>query len=190
VLNATQVVATDWNIIGTIVNGAIHWSNDSVWNQGTGQQAIPDISGGYNINGENTEVRQNGALLTFINESGDSASGRFTSFGNGVFGLIATQWGNLTGTFENNQITWSNGTAWVKNGTPQPPALAGSWGIGGSTTRIEQLGNNLVFINENGQRSSGYFVSPNRVFATEWNLGGFIENNRILWANNTVWNKG
>jgi hypothetical protein len=189
VLSPTQVVASNWNLVGTLVNGGIFWSNGDAWNSGVGQ-SVPDISGFFTFDGKRTEVRQNGSQLTFINENNSIVEGNFTSLGNNVFGVLARGW-NLAGTFEAGQITWANNTAWIKEGTPLAPNLAGNWNIDGAGTSIEQLGNEFVFFNEFGHSSRGRFIAPNRVIAIDWdNLGGFFENDRVLWANNTVWNRG
>ncbi len=77
------------------------------------------------------------------------------------------------------------------------PSLAGDWtgwwqpSVNRGLCRIEQDGQNLVFINEGSAQSKGYVKNSTTVVATDWNLVGYLVNNgtRINWANNTYWTR-
>ena len=49
--------------------------------------------------------------------------------------------------------------------------IAGPWTINGKQAMVEQTGNQLVFINEFGQRSRGHFTRSGVVIATDWDGG-------------------
>jgi len=181
-LNATQVVATNWgNLVGNLVNGNIQWTNGSVWTLGApATQQFPFIAGTYSFAGQFTTVQQNGDSLVFINEHGGSSQGHFLS----PTQVVATQWGNLVGNVVGNQIVWANGTKW----TLFASAISGEYSIDGQSAFVEQSGNDLTFINENGGSSRGSFLSASQVVASDWGgLIGIVVNGRIEWANGSVW---
>ncbi|HKO36009.1 MAG TPA: hypothetical protein VJV21_05990 [Pyrinomonadaceae bacterium] len=62
--------------------------------------------------GKAASIAHNGEALTFTNEGGQSSAGRFT----GSKSVLATGWGNLTGTIANDgkELRWDNGTTWVR----------------------------------------------------------------------------
>jgi hypothetical protein len=75
-------------------------------------------------------------------------------------------------------------------------SLNGNWQMGGpynagQSCQIIQQENSLTFINENGQRSSGWFIDSSTVIANDWDGGlqGTIsaDGSRIDWANGTWW---
>jgi hypothetical protein len=77
------------------------------------------------------------------------------------------------------------------------PELGGIWYREGDTSRpasIQQTGTSLVFINENGNKSKGYFEGLNVVVADDWQGGlrGRLNSDRtrIDWANDTTWQRG
>jgi hypothetical protein len=74
--------------------------------------------------------------------------------------------------------------------------LNGNWEMGGpynagEPCQIIQQGNDLTFINENGDQSGGKFIDESTVIATDWEDGlkGTIsdDGDRIDWANGTWW---
>ena len=71
--------------------------------------------------------------------------------------------------------------------------MGGPYNVG-MPCQIIQDGSNLVFVNENGQKSSGGLVDPYTVVATDWENGlrGTLtwDKNRIDWANGTWWVRG
>jgi hypothetical protein len=78
----------------------------------------------------------------------------------------------------------------------QVPSIGGSWSFAGRATSIVQDAaepRKLVFINEFGQRSGGYFADSSTVIATDWERGlrGSLDNNgtTIRWANGTTWTR-
>ena len=96
-----------------------------------------------------TQIQQNGSSLTFTNEHGESSPGSFLSSNQ----VVATGWGNLVGTLvptaDGIRIAWANGTSWDQL------QLAGQGVIGSQGVQINQNGNSLTFINENGGTSPG-----------------------------------
>lgn len=77
-------------------------------------------------------------------------------------------------------------------GTP----ITGNWQMGGPfnvgmSCQIIQEGNDLLFINERGDRSAGSFLDDSTIIAKGWEEGlrGTISSdvNRIDWANGTWW---
>jgi hypothetical protein len=181
-LSATEVVATDWGgLTGTVGNGEIRWANGTVWTLSTpSTQENPDIGGTYSFGSGTTTVQQNGDALVFINEHGNSSTGRFLS----PTQVVATQWGGLVGNIVGNRIEWVNGTVW----TLVAPVIAGDYAVDGRTARVEQSGGDLTFINENGGSSRGRFLSASLVIANDWGgLTGTIVNGRIEWTNGSVW---
>jgi Calx-beta domain len=197
-LSPSRVQATGWGgLSGTLNNGNIDWANGTTWvKKSTPPPAptYPDISGSYTFNGKGTSVAQNGGLLSFTNENGNSSAGTFI---NNNTQVQATNWGNLVGTLNNGNIVWANGSTWVKGVTPPPPTptypdISGSYTFNGKGTSVAQNGGLLSFTNENGGKSSGNFINNNtQVQATNWgNLVGTLSNGNIVWANGSTWVKG
>jgi Bacterial Ig-like domain len=181
-LNATQVVATNWgNLVGNLVNGNIHWTNGTVWTfTAPAAQEIPVVGGTYTFNGQFTSIQQVGSTLVFTNEHGGTSQGEFLS----PTQVVATQWGGLVGNVVGNQIVWTNGTIW----TLFAPIISGEYTNGGKSAFVEQSGNDLTFINENGGTSRGRFLNASQVVASDWgNLTGIVINGRIEWANGSRW---
>lgn len=90
-------------------------------------------------------------------------------------------------------------TMLAEAGVATPVSLSGAYiclahcpaGGAGKEARIEQNGNVLTFINEGGNRSSGYFEAQT-VVASEWgNLRATIQNNgrELHWSNGTIWQR-
>jgi len=69
--------------------------------------------------------------------------------------------------------------------------ISGEYQFNGATTRVEQNGDSLTFINEHGGRSAGEFLSSTQVVASGWgNLVGNIVGQNIVWANGSTWTRG
>lgn len=181
----THVVATGWgNLGGNIVGTQIQWDNGSVWNY------VPDLTMTGTVNGTTSPilVQQLGIDLRLTNEHGTSSAGHFTS----TTQIVATNWGNLTGTLVGSTIQWSNGSFWSATNPAlgTPVNVVGAWEFGGSDTTILQWHQTLVFVNEHGQAAAGSVVDSTHVVATGWgNLGGTIDtaNRSIVWDNGAVW---
>jgi hypothetical protein len=148
----------------------------------------PVIAGEYLFNGLSTRVEQSHDVLTFINEHGSRANGRFLSDTR----VEATGWGGLKGTLSNGDIRWDNGGVWSKAPAPSGfPDISGDYLFNGRPTHVTQTGNSLTFINENGGTSPGSFQNNNtQVVATGWGgLVGTLTNGDIVWANGSIWFK-
>ncbi len=76
---------------------------------------------------------------------------------------------------------------------PKNPALGGDWQYNGQACRIIQNQDQLMFVNEKGDRSRGHFLNSTNVIATDWERGlvGDLTGGgkRINWRNQTVWIK-
>lgn len=62
----------------------------------------------------------------------------------------------------------------------------------GHVAKIRQNGDQLVFVNEGGQRSRGRFLNSTQVVATNWgNLHASVhgDGEEIRWSNGTVWKR-
>jgi hypothetical protein len=72
-------------------------------------------------------------------------------------------------------------------------SLSGRWFHDGQPTSInvEADGRNLMIINENGQRSSGYANSPYELEIPSWRIKGYVSHGgrRISWTNGTEWTR-
>jgi hypothetical protein len=72
-------------------------------------------------------------------------------------------------------------------------SLSGRWFHGGQPTSInvEADGRNLMIINENGQRSSGYANSPYELEIPSLRIKGRVGDGgrRISWSNGTTWTR-
>ena len=147
----------------------------------------PDLAGPWFIGGDlGTQIQQDGYNLTFINENNQSSPGYFLSANQ----VVATAWGNLVGTLvptaDGMRIAWANGTAWDQL------QLAGQGVTGDQGVQVDQDGNDLTFINENGGTSPGYVQDLVHVVATGWgDLVGTVvatfQGFEIDWANGSVW---
>ena len=70
----------------------------------------------------------------------------------------------------NGRLTWSDsGDTWVG-----PIWLQGNWDNGGKLCEIEQDGQTLTMINENGQVSAARILSPRTLVAKDWNAPATI----------------
>jgi hypothetical protein len=188
-VNSTQFVATDWgNLVGTLVTNTIQWDNGSVWTASDLSVGAPaNVSGAWEFGGQNTTILQFGTTLVFVNEHGGASQGTLVDSTH----VVATGWGNLTGTIDpaTRRIVWANASVWDR-----VPVLDRNenWHFSsGLPTAISQLGVRIVFTNEHGARSEGLFDPLTGVFSNGWSLNGQIDfvNGRIVWSNASVWTK-
>jgi hypothetical protein len=100
-ISPTQVQATNWGVTGTVANGTILWSNNSVWYKNLVAYASGGGSGLTSVTATDSQI-----ILT--NKSGGASRAQIT----GANTLIALDWGGVTGTRSNGKILWSNGTVW------------------------------------------------------------------------------
>ena len=186
-------LADDWSVWEENGDQEIPITSNAPGSYAAPTGGTPNLAGNWFANGtQATEIIQNGTSLTFINE-GDQAGYLCNGYYAGNNEVVAPGW-NWTGTVESTptglQIVWNTGVIWNQN------RIAGSWSIGeGRPTSVIQDGNNLLFVNENGNWSSGFFIGGNEVEATGW--GGLTGNVvttssgvQIQWANGTTWNQG
>jgi hypothetical protein len=124
-MNSSVLVADQWQFVqGTLSSdgGQINWSNGTYWAQcnnsggGGGGRHRPNLQGTWYRGGNHSlacSIRQNKNNLTFTNETGQTAQGKFLGNKN-----VTANWGGTTinGTLVNNggQINWDNGTMWSR----------------------------------------------------------------------------
>jgi hypothetical protein len=126
-MNQNILVADQWQFVqGTLSpdGSQINWSNGTYWAQctngggggGGGGRHRPNLQGTWYRGGNHSlacSIRQNKNNLTFTNETGQTAQGKFLGNKN-----VTANWGGTTinGTLVNNagQINWDNGTIWSR----------------------------------------------------------------------------
>jgi hypothetical protein len=125
-MNSDTITADQWQFVRGTVNAddsQINWSNGTYWARcdnsgggGGGGHHRPNLQGTWYRNGNHSlacsiQQRKNG--LTFTNEQGQTAQGKFLGNRN-----VTANWGGSTinGTLVNNagQINWDNGTMWSR----------------------------------------------------------------------------
>ena len=145
-----------------------------------------NIAGTWFINGQQTNIQQNGEQLVFTNEFGQQSSGRFVS----QTQIVADQWGGLRGTVGASTITWANNTIWTRT-AESTPNISGTWFMGDRATSISQNGTSLIFTNENGTSAQGRFLSSTEVIADGWGglRGTLVNSSTIRWANGHTWTR-
>ena len=117
-----QIQAPGWQFVtGTLtMNGTqIQWSNGTFWARcptGGGGWGKLDLNGNWYPNGNRSmqcSIQQHKGNLTLQNESGQRATGSFSSTRR-----ITTNWQGtkITGsiTSDGNRINWDNGTYWIR----------------------------------------------------------------------------
>ena len=121
-------------------------------------------------------ITQTGTALALVN-GGNSSSATITS-------PTALQVGASRATFGDGTITFSNGRVWTKLDLPSDYTNAR-----GSATHVIENGASLTFVNFLGATSSGSWISPTQVMATDWgNEIGTIGTGTITWSLGVVWN--
>jgi|GEM_PF-2811890 len=173
-LSRTKFVAIDWNnLTGRLIDGHIEWANGSTWSDG--------IVGTYMIDSRFTTVEQSGEQLTFTNERGEVSTGHFVTSTE----VLAEDWGELPGTFIDGRIEWGNGTVWE---APDVPDVSGDYFIADRPTSISRSGNELLYTNERGEVSRGFYINQKEVRALDWGgLVGEIAKGVVRWGNDSVW---
>jgi len=109
-LDSHRLIAEEWgNLVGVIVKTQILWNNNTVWDRT--RHLPPSLHGNWSHANRPTEIRQTAHALTFINERGESSTGRFLDRTQ----VLATGWSDLRGTIiDSNTIHWSNSSIWIR----------------------------------------------------------------------------
>lgn len=117
-VNGSQIIADQWQFVRGTLSGdgnSISWTNGTFWTRCSGHRRV-NLGGTWYFGGDRSKpcrIVQHGGSLFLRNETGDTATGSFTSKYN-----ISTVWsGNtITGTVsrDRNRILWSNGTYWTR----------------------------------------------------------------------------
>lgn len=124
--NQNVLIADQWQFVqGTLSSDGkrINWSNGTYWARcksggggGGNHSRYPNLQGTWYRDGNHSKacsIQQRNKSLTFTNESGQTAQGRFLSPKN-----VTSTWNGTTinGTLTNNagRIQWDNGTMWSR----------------------------------------------------------------------------
>jgi hypothetical protein len=125
-MNSNVLVAEQWQFVQGTLSGdgnQINWSNGTYWARcdnggggGGGGHRRPNLQGTWYRDGNHSlgcSISQRGNNLTFTNEQGQTAQGKFLGNKN-----VTANWGGTTinGTLTKNggQINWDNGTMWSR----------------------------------------------------------------------------
>ena len=125
-MNSNVLVAEQWQFVQGTLSGdgsRINWSNGTFWAKcdnggggGGGGHRRPNLQGTWYRDGNHSlgcSISQRGSNLTFTNEQGQTAQGKFLGNKN-----VTANWGGTTinGTLTKNggQINWDNGTMWSR----------------------------------------------------------------------------
>lgn len=127
-IRGNVITAMEWQFVrGTLsADGSrIDWDNGTFWakcgsggNSGGGVYygRLPNLQGTWYRDGNHSKacsIQQNRGSLTFTNEAGQTAQGKFLGSKN-----VTANWGGTTinGTLTRNagQINWDNGTMWSR----------------------------------------------------------------------------
>lgn len=171
--------------IGTVgATGSITWSFGQVWTV-LSSPPLPATTNYTNLGGAATHIVQKGVLLTFVvNSSGDSSPGYWIN----PTQVYAPAFGQ-TGTVGNGKITWSGGNVWAASSTiVSPPSFSNYTNKGGAATQVVQNGTSLTFVvDDSGESSPGYWISPTQVYAPAFGQTGTVSGNKITWSGGNVW---
>ncbi|MFN0053941.1 MAG: beta strand repeat-containing protein [Planctomycetales bacterium] len=184
-ITPNQIIATGWgNLVGTLEGQVIKWSNNTSWTYTPVTGPNPDLGGVWDVGGQDTRILQNANGLTFVNRSGGTSTGSFTS----PTQVVATDWGPAQGTIGGNgtTLTWaSNNIVWTKLPKVTGPAITAA----GKETGIIQLERNLTLVDELGQTTQGRLTSPTTFVETTGALrSGTIAGKVFTWNNGgPVW---
>jgi hypothetical protein len=176
-----------WGVTAQIVqNGPVTqilW-NGNTWSQSSWQNGGLDGQWFVQSDGQSASITQNGTQMVLTNEQGQQTVAQWltpTTF---------SAWGQTAQVVQNGPITkilW-NGDTWSQSSW-QNGALAGQWFAqsNGQSATIIQSGGQLVLINEQGQQTTGQWLSPTSFSA--WGQTAQIVQNgpltQILWNGNT-----
>jgi hypothetical protein len=173
------VQVTQNGAITTIQWDGNTWTHSTWQDQGlAGQWFVPSSSG-------TATVAESDGQLTLTDESGARTTAQWlspTTFQDGSKTAQIVQNGAITA------IQWSDGSAWTQS-TFQAGGLAGPWFVqsDGGVAGISQSGGQLVLTNEQGQQTTGQWVSPTAFQA--WGQTGVIQQSgtttQIIWDGNT-----
>ena|SRR5215469_1416286 len=124
-MNSNTITATQWQFVqGTLSSDGrqINWSNGTFWARcdggggGGGGWRRPNLQGTWYRDGNHSyacSINQRSNNLTFTNEQGTTAQGKFLGNKN-----VTANWNGQTinGTLVKNggQINWDNGTMWSR----------------------------------------------------------------------------
>lgn len=172
-LTGTNTVSLPgWTQTATFTNGAFLFSGGSSWIK-------LDLSPDYtSASGDAVHVTADGTTLTFVNKTGGTSSGFWTS----PTQVTASGW-NVTGVVSNGRIQWSNGTTWNKN-----LVVAGTGADGTGQVSISAIGGQIILTDKSGGTSRARITDSGTIVALDWNVTGTRGNGKISWSNGTSWN--
>ncbi len=172
------------NVLGTIDttaadDGRITWSDGFVWLRVSlgGQWAV--TSGGTTTL---ASITQNSNQVTLVNgaTTTNATIGYNTSLGQAQLQLS----NNTIVALANDSFTL-NGQVWNK--LDLPTNYTTSFG-GGAVSVVQNGTTSLTFVNGQGQKSPGFWLSPTQVVATAFgNEVGTLANGAITWSTGEIW---
>ncbi len=172
------------NVLGTIDttaadDGRITWSDGFVWLRVSlgGQWAV--TSGGTTTL---ASITQNSNQVTLVNgaTTTNATIGYNTSLGQAQLQLS----NNTIVALANDSFTL-NGQVWKK--LDLPTNYTTSFG-GGAVSVVQNGTTSLTFVNGQGQKSPGFWLSPTQVVATAFgNEVGTLANGAITWSTGEIW---
>jgi hypothetical protein len=165
--------------ITTITWDGNTWTHSSWQDQGlAGQWFVPSDGG-------TVSITSSGGQLTLTDEQGTRTTAQWlspTTFQDGTKTAQIVQNGAITA------IQWSDGTAWTQS-TYQAGGLVGPWFVqsDGQAASISEANGQLVLTNEQGQQTTGQWLSPTAFQA--WGQTATIAQSgtttQIVWDGNT-----
>ncbi len=188
-ISANQITATNLNGAGPAVGtidvstadqGRIAWSDGSVWLRVSlgGQWAV---ASGATTN--LASITQAGNLVTLIN--GTSTTSATIGYNSPLSQLQLQLSNNTSITLTDDSFTW-NGQMWTKLDLPTNYTSS----FGGSASVVQNGTTSLMFVNNQGQTSPGYWISPTQVVATAFgNEVGTVGSGAINWSTGEVWSE-
>lgn len=181
-LDFQHITATGWgNIVGTLHDDSIEWSNGTVWTVQPSAGSDPEIGGLYDQAGTDARIVQAGSALTFVGSFGPPSAGHFVS----ATQVAVDDWG-LTATISSGVLSFSNGDVWTLL-----PDLAGPQiDQAGKLTRVAQLERSLTFTDSLGAVTHGVIDGAAAFHETDGlQRTGTISGSSLLWNTGAVWTK-
>jgi CSLREA domain-containing protein len=186
--NANRITAASLdgnaNVLGTVDtstadNGRITWSDGFVWTRVSlgGQWAV--TSGGTTTL---ASITQSGSQATLTNGATTTVT---TIVYNSTQGQLQLQLSNNTVVALANDSFTLNGQVWKK--LDLPVNYTTSFG-GGAVSVVQNGTTSLAFVNSQGQKSPGFWLSSTQVVATAFgNEVGTLANGAITWSTGEIW---
>ncbi len=184
-VNQIQAVTLDGNsnVVGNVDSasddeGRIVWSDGSVWLRVSLQGQWAVTNSGVTTLGS---ITQSGNQATLVN--GGSTTSTTIAY-DSADGQLELQLPDTSTVDLTNDSFTLNGQIWKKLDLPANYTTS----FGGNSSVIENGNISLTFINNQGQTSPGYWLTPTQVVATAFgNEVGTVGSGQIVWSTGEVW---